>query len=99
MKIMLNHFTYLLETPYWLLQNSIICNKYPFDKKYELVNEINKIGKRYSGKTILNIKMFGELLKINLLIKESICIVASMYWSKDLKDSVFQNIWNMLDEK
>ncbi|WP_348736697.1 phage terminase large subunit [Spiroplasma endosymbiont of Ammophila pubescens] len=42
--------------------------------------------------------MFGELLKISLLIKEPICIIASMYWSKDLKDSVFQNIWNMLDE-
>ncbi len=96
---MLNHFTYLLETPYWLLQNSSICNKYPFAKKFELVNEINQIGTRYSGKTISNIKMFGELLKISLLIKEPICIIASMYWSKDLKDSVFQNIWNMLDEK
>ncbi len=42
--------------------------------------------------------MFGELLKIILLIKESICIIASVYWSKDLKDSLFQNIWNMLDE-
>ncbi|WP_338966316.1 MULTISPECIES: PBSX family phage terminase large subunit [unclassified Spiroplasma] len=95
---MLNHFTYLLETPYWLLQNSSIGNKYPFAKKYELVNEINQIGTRYSGKTISNIKMFCELLKISLLIKEPICIIASMYWSKDLKDSVFQNIWNMLDE-
>ncbi|WP_425380105.1 PBSX family phage terminase large subunit [Spiroplasma endosymbiont of Stenodema calcarata] len=95
---MLNHFTYLLETPYWLLQNSSIGNKYPFAKKFELVNEINQIGTRYSGKTISNIKMFGELLKISLLIKEPICIIASMYWSKDLKDSVFQNIWNMLDE-
>ncbi|UNF62121.1 phage terminase large subunit [Spiroplasma poulsonii] len=95
---MLNHFTYLLETPYWLLQNSTVGDKYPFAKKYELVNEINQIGTRYSGKTISNIKMFGELLKISLLIKEPICIIASMYWSKDLKDSVFQNIWNMLDE-
>ncbi len=76
---MLNHFTYLLETPYWLLQNSSIGNKYPFDKKYELVNEINQIGTRYSGKTISNIKIFGELLKIILLIKEPICIIASMY--------------------
>ncbi|PWF94146.1 hypothetical protein SMH99_27320 [Spiroplasma poulsonii] len=47
---MLNHFTYLLETPYWLLQNSNVGNKYPFAKKYELVNEINQIGTRYSGK-------------------------------------------------
>ncbi len=72
--IMINNYTYLLETPYWLLQNSSIVNKYPFAKKYESVNEINQIGIRYSGKTISNIKMFVELLKISLLIKGPICI-------------------------
>ncbi|AXF96927.1 hypothetical protein [Spiroplasma phoeniceum] len=60
---MLNHFTYLLEIPYWLLQNSSIANKYPFAKKYELVNEINQIGSRHSGKTLSNLKMFAELIK------------------------------------
>ncbi len=40
---MLNYFTYLLETPYWLLQNSSIGNKYHFVKKFYLVNGINQI--------------------------------------------------------
>ncbi len=66
---MLNYFTYLLETTYWLLQNITIGNKYPFAKKFELVNEINQIETRYNFKKISNIKMFGELLKIILLIK------------------------------
>ncbi|WP_374696704.1 hypothetical protein [Spiroplasma endosymbiont of Polydrusus formosus] len=44
------------------------------------------------------LKCLVELLKINLLIKESICIIASVYWSKDLKDIMFKNIWNMLYE-
>ncbi|AXF96962.1 PBSX family phage terminase large subunit [Spiroplasma phoeniceum] len=95
---MLNHFTYLLEIPYWLLQNSSIANKYTFAKKYELVNEINQIGSRHSGKTLSNLKMFAELIKISMLIKEPIFIFASMKMNKDIRDSIFQNIWNTLEK-
>ncbi|QED24875.1 PBSX family phage terminase large subunit [Spiroplasma citri] len=95
---MLNHFTYLLEIPYWLLQNSNVGNKYPFAKKFELVNEINQIGSRHSGKTLSNLEMFAELIKISMLIKEPIFIFASMKMNKDIRDSIFQNIWNTLEK-
>lgn len=96
---MLNHFTYLLEIPYWLLQNSSIGNKYPFAKKFELVNEINQIGTRYSGKTISDLKMYAELIKISMLINEPVFIFASMKMNKDIRDSIFQNIWNILEQE
>lgn len=95
---MLNHFTYLLEIPYWLLQNSSIGSKYPFTKKFELVNEINQIGSRYSGKTLSTLIMFAELIKISMLINEPVFIFASMKMNKDIRDSIFQNIWNTLEE-
>ena len=89
---MLRHFSYLLEIPYWLLQNSSIGYKYPFSKKFELVNEINQIGTRYSGKTISDLKMYAELIKISLLIDTPIFIFACMKMNKDIRDSIFQNI-------
>lgn len=95
---MLNHFTYLLEIPYWLLQNSNVGNKYPFAKKYELVNEINQIGTRYSGKTLSNLEMFAELIKISMLINEPVFIFASMKMNKNVRKSIFTNIYNTLEK-
>ncbi|ALA97709.1 Spiroplasmavirus-related protein [Spiroplasma kunkelii CR2-3x] len=91
------------------VSNSSIGNKYPFAKKYELVNEINQIVTRYSGKIISNIKIFGELLKsellkISLLIKELICIIASMPGVKQVNElasgvgKVFETVYSFFSQ-
>ncbi|ALA97629.1 adhesin P58 [Spiroplasma kunkelii CR2-3x] len=94
---MLKHFLHLDEIPRWFYQQNI--PNAPWKEIYNPADEYNEIGSRYSAKTFaIKDNPIGKSCAISLLVNKPIFIIAVMKMNKDIRNGVFKNIQNTLND-
>ncbi|QJU61876.1 PBSX family phage terminase large subunit [Spiroplasma citri] len=94
---MLKHFLHLDEIPRWFYQQNI--PNAPWKEIYNPADEYNEIGSRYSAKTfMIKDNVVGKCCAISLLVGKPIFIIAVMKMNKDIRNGVFKNIQNTLND-
>ncbi|WP_164107402.1 PBSX family phage terminase large subunit [Spiroplasma citri] len=94
---MLKHFLHLDEIPRWFYQQHV--PNAPWKEIYNPADEYNEIGSRYSAKTfMIKDNVVGKCCAISLLVGKPIFIIAVMKMNKDIRNGVFKNIQNTLND-